>query len=533
MSITERLMALGSFDIRLKATTPRSILDEVDVSTRAFSRVAVTAVKIDPGYLTSLTSAGVASLARYVGVLRENPDGYSLRGNHQSVLLGDENGVGPMVDVNYTGSLGYLTTGIMSALFDTPTPNGFTRGATDDTGVTQVFFTTLFCTVRKALDLFCAQSSAEYRVNNDTTVDMKSPDLLFTWTPTIMAMRGADGRDPNLVGLKTVTLGQAQSVADYATRVYMVARGNGGYSLGDYSNPTTSYYAPDGTAIEMVRTIDAANVQASDAAAAAQYVVEQFGSIRRSVILTVDDPDIRGKIAPGDRILVYDPQSKSIFDLAGYKQYRGRDTYPLTIRCVGMTYPVTDTYGVYLLTSESSSRVIDLTPYVVTEVGDVTLEVGAPAVRVNSSIQMNALTNSSVTGSIPTSLLSGYTDISSTQTLTNVTKGNGTLVSKYRYIDPKTVRFKGYLQWGTTTSVSGTIQIPIPVNALTTGYEVGTAKAEDGSFNRIVGVAEVQVGSFGQALHFASNGNSGWNATAPFTWGTGNVLVWDMTYEVA
>lgn len=533
MSITERLMAIGSFAIRLKPSTPRYILDEVDITTRAFSRVAVTATKIDPTYLLGASADTIAGLARYVGVLRQNSDGYTVAGNHQSVLLGDEQGLGPQMLSNYDGNLGYLTTGWLSALLDSTTPNGFSRGATDDTGVTEVFITTYLDTVRKGLDFFCAQSGAEYRVNNDRTVDLKAPDLLWQWTPTIMAMRGADGRDPNLIGLKTVSLGQSQSVADYATHVYIIARGDGGYSLADYTNPTTSYYAPDGVAIDLTRVVDGANVKSTDAAAAAQYAAEQFGSIRRSILLTVDDPDIRAKIAPGDNISVYDPESLSVFNAAGYKQYRGRDTYPITSRCVGMTYPVTGDYGVYLLTSEATTRIIDLTPYVVAETGEVTLELGAPTLRVSASPQFKALTTGSVTGSQPTSLLSGYTDLSSTQTITNWTKGNGTISSFWRYIDPKTVRFYGNTQMGTTSSVGGVLSIPLPVNAATNRWHTGSAKAEGGSSSRTVGVAEINTAVFGNVVHFASNGNAGWDASTPFAWTSGNVLAWDITYEVA
>lgn len=34
-------------------------------------------------------------------------------------------------------------------------------------------------------------------------------------------------------------------------------------------------------------------------------------------------------------------------------------------------------------------------------------------------------------------------------------------------------------------------------------------------------------------IAFASTGNAGWQATVPFTWATGDVLSWTVTYEAA
>ncbi len=115
-------------------------------------------------------------------------------------------------------------------------------------------------------------------------------------------------------------------------------------------------------------------------------------------------------------------------------------------------------------------------------------------------------------------------------TLTNVTLGNGTLFARYKAYRDR-VDCHGSITLGSTTSVTGTIGISLPTSVRSGGVFLGAVKAEDSSagYVRTVGIAEIS----GSSLTFSSDGNAGWQATVPFTWGTNDVLAWQISYEPA
>ncbi|MGL5246711.1 MAG: hypothetical protein ACRC8U_00785, partial [Brooklawnia sp.] len=64
-----------------------------------------------------------------------------------------------------------------------------------------------------------------------------------------------------------------------------------------------------------------------------------------------------------------------IMDTTTPVQFRGRTCYPVTVRLMGLTWPITRGMGVYLRTSKGAVVWHDLTNYVAWESGDVQLEV--------------------------------------------------------------------------------------------------------------------------------------------------------------
>jgi len=137
----------------------------------------------------------------------------------------------------------------------------------------------------------------------------------------------------------------------------------------------------------------------------------------------------------------------------------------------------------------------------------------------------------------PQSLEPGiYSDISSTQTFTGFTKGNATVVSKYAQVG-KLVHFWGMVTVGSTSSMSGPLDVALPVTA-------------DGNIVTNNSACSFYNGStlyWGMALHIslgsirlvAMNSSSTYayntdiTATIPFTWATNTYFYWNHTYQAA
>jgi len=124
-------------------------------------------------------------------------------------------------------------------------------------------------------------------------------------------------------------------------------------------------------------------------------------------------------------------------------------------------------------------------------------------------------------------------------TLTNITVGNGTLVTRYMQIG-KTIHFKVVLTWGSTTSFAGIPQFTFPVTPESTSVITNTTIGAGLAYDSSAGAS----GYFGletlltSATQFSGlttsiGGASRVNATIPFTWATGDILSLEGTYEAA
>lgn len=128
---------------------------------------------------------------------------------------------------------------------------------------------------------------------------------------------------------------------------------------------------------------------------------------------------------------------------------------------------------------------------------------------------------------IPLNAWTGYTP-----TLTSVTAGNGTYAFTYIQIG-KTVHVRGRFTLGSTSAVTGSISISLPVNA--TGVFVGSAtmRAGGADYPAFVGNSStaVTLGAVGAAGTYANRVTT--SATVPGTWTTGDFFSISLTYEAA
>ena len=152
----------------------------------------------------------------------------------------------------------------------------------------------------------------------------------------------------------------------------------------------------------------------------------------------------------------------------------------------------------------------------------------------------NGYTSAQVVQAVPSNNVSAWTDW--TPTFTNLTTGNGTTIARYIQIG-KIV--SGYLifTFGTTSSISGSVSVSLPVN-MSTSYPqtrlvpIGTANFEDDSTQTYLGFTggyrDLQrffVHTYNASATYVTQ--SSLSSTVPFTWGNLDVIFANFAYEAA
>lgn len=132
--------------------------------------------------------------------------------------------------------------------------------------------------------------------------------------------------------------------------------------------------------------------------------------------------------------------------------------------------------------------------------------------------------------------LGNYTDYSSSVTFAGFTLGNGTASAYYTEINDM-IHFVGSAVLGSTSSVTGTIDVILPVNSrLSYPHPGGWGVCENAGVS--IDTAVLTLGTTSVAFR-ALNNVSNWirgtstSPTVPFTWGTGDGFFWNVLYEKA
>lgn len=131
-----------------------------------------------------------------------------------------------------------------------------------------------------------------------------------------------------------------------------------------------------------------------------------------------------------------------------------------------------------------------------------------------------------------------------TPTFANLTVGNGTSSARFSRVN-NVVDYYGYFILGSTSSVTGAINLTLPVtgNAIygtINGIPMGDLEMFDTSAatwfkGELFSISSTTVTRTRIWTTSGTNviNNSSPSATTPFTWATGDQLLWNITYEAA
>ena len=127
-----------------------------------------------------------------------------------------------------------------------------------------------------------------------------------------------------------------------------------------------------------------------------------------------------------------------------------------------------------------------------------------------------------------------------TPSWTNFSIGNGSQ-NCYYVQAPRFMFVWGQIEWGSTSSISGTAYLTIPNSAtmpnyLSNGAPVGMARFRDVGTSslsgQILASTSTQVQFNPHTVSGSYIGNAAWSNTVPFTWGSGDLLQFSMAFPI-
>lgn len=396
MNINEILMRAGNWSALLVPSTPISVLDEVRNSL-GFSGdlsawdAADGHIVVLPVYErnTSLIEGRIDE-ATYVGrvtFLASTTDaGYTLSGSGLASWIGS-----PGVPAAWAAGTESKTNGTLdqwiTTLLGATYANGITKGTIGNPGT----FTGVWHASRivEAIDSVTLALGAEWRINNDGTLDADVPTTLFTSPPEVMFAPGISGEVSGTVrGISDYTITSNLDASHLTNTVHVAGDGEGtGLNITTETSSKQVAYGYDGTTpIRLDQVVDDATLTTTKAREeTAENLLDQYDVPRLSFSINVIEDRVRELFGPGDYLYVYDRRN-GVYDTSQAQVlFRGQPTWPVTIRCQAMRYNVTDGHGVYLWRKQgSTSTFTDLTPYMVWPTRPAaSLDLGASEIRDN------------------------------------------------------------------------------------------------------------------------------------------------------
>lgn len=371
MSVVEKLMAQGSFQLKLRANAPQHIVDAVEFA----GHLIITDQEID---IEAMSDADVRALARYMGVVVYKPvmdNQLRIKGAGLSWWLGDSRQRGLVL--RGTDKMEWVNEDFDQAITDVlaVTRSPITAGTLETPAGT--FTQTLdMVTQRQAIEEVCAAFGAEYRVNRDWTLDAGASGFLFEDPPLVTAVRKFGGPDPNTDGLLLSHLESAEDIEEWIETAIVAGSGTGNtVTYEEDTLGTNPYKNPQGTNFKREQVFNEPQLESAAASTRATELLNVYGTNKKIVKLRLEDFDVtNGRFEVGDLIYVWDP-IHGLTDSSNELHYRGQALNPIAIRVVGKTWPVTKGMGVYF--RDDTGSYTDLTQHIESEAGEVKIEVGA------------------------------------------------------------------------------------------------------------------------------------------------------------
>ena len=273
--------------------------------------------------------------------------------------------------------------------------------------------------VYNALKKIMSQMDTEYKVTNEGKIDAGPRENLFvghgTNDPLAIIVRDSSGEDPGIIGLNPDALTTQFEAEDWVSGVeYLKNVGSDGQNIDLVERFLTDvpYYDLFGNPLERVAYVNEQDTNALMAPKRAEAYLDEFTRVKKSLSLSLEYYDIKGDFEVGDNIFVYDPEVGFVDDLTkaiadGRSEpyeaiWQGQYINPEKIRIIGISYPIEDSFGVYLRKVTSTSpyqvRYIDLSDYVIFETGNTSLDVGDLGKQIGDDLRFSNQLSGTTTG---------------------------------------------------------------------------------------------------------------------------------------
>jgi hypothetical protein len=360
VTITRRLMKPGQFDLQLKPSAPKSLIQAID----KFDHIIVTRNRLLP--IEGYSDVNIRAQALFSGVIEEmSRTSNKLAGFGLEYWLGTPDGRGDLLDVAVS-----RTAGTLSQWVGDLRPSSLSAGTVNNAGTSAVTNNYFGITRREALDAVCRAAGAEWRVNPDWTLDAGTAANLFVTSPSLVITRRTQGDDGGYRGVEVAELNTSESVATYITEALVVGEG----LVTATAAGSTSYVDGLNNALVMQAFVSAAADQAASAVAAA--VVAERNAVRRELTLSSRSYNVTRFVDPGDWVYVWDEQA-DLRDQAVQVMFNGELISPIALRVHSVRFPLEEGMGVYVRRSGATPVYTDVSDWVEWETSPVRWEVGA------------------------------------------------------------------------------------------------------------------------------------------------------------
>lgn len=414
----ERYQGAGVFELHLSPSAPDAVrFPEWSVSDdhdhRLWSWIVITPNRLPVDGLSANTVFGASQFTGAIRSFDVDLDGaVTLAGPSISVLLGDENGIGPSREVVWgDGSAGTRTFSVdfwtegPNALFASANRrvNGLRRGTVfDDFTYTRLAFGLRgrpeSSGIRKFADYPVTstalrtelerinQEAQTVRVNPDRTVDIGLPTgSMFRQTPRALVWDGPSMTDGDIAVLRATELTyhvDADSFATYSRYHYNTGFSDvteGSTFPGGATNPSPPYKDIAGSNTLRMDVNDGSEsiTTAADALSERRLNQERHALTHEIVCRVESRPDLRRFLRAGDMVWISAPRM-GILDVTDQVVAGGKTLNPRRFRCIGLRRPITSGMGVYII-GNFTQTVVDASDWVQWEDGPTTIEVGKPA----------------------------------------------------------------------------------------------------------------------------------------------------------
>ena len=254
----------------------------------------------------------------------------------------------------------------------------------------------------KSVKDVCVALGAEFKINNDGTLDVGPPSSLFSGhennTPEGMIVRDLSGSDPAIKGYSGIDLSTEFNAEDYVSRVELIASNYGvEINLGQADAKSVPYKDLFGNELERIQILSENDVPDSQRDIRAEAYLNEYNKIQKTLNVGLEDYDVSGDIGVGDIIFVWDPdvgfedtsadatlENRDRHEIT----YQGQILHPIKIRVMGLSFPITEGMGVFY--RDGNGSYTDLTDYVEFEVGVTQIEVGSTTKNINEDLRGSA-----------------------------------------------------------------------------------------------------------------------------------------------
>ena len=356
--ITEVMMSQGSWDIKLSPTAPDSLWNDLE----SFGHIVVTSQYVDP---TLFGDTAMLTAARYVGPLlsKNNAEGsgISLSGAGMAWWLGDEEGVGDLIEIEQN-----LESATLSASLDAllPAQGSITKGSVTEPAGQTYQGVHQWETPLDAIRTMVASLGCEFRVNNDGTLDAGPRNDVFNVdVPRVVVTRQA-GKDSEYITTDSQSMALSLDASKYASRGIVVTTDSDNVKvLVGYSDriPGPTQYDIHGNLV--ARTLMAETY--GSPVSVATYLISSLNdhaTVAEINIATAFNEMSEGSFAVGDGFWAYDPPA--FVDTSNQITFRGEIIHPQLLRLLSASWPVREGMGVYYRTPDVAPTYVDLTRFV-------------------------------------------------------------------------------------------------------------------------------------------------------------------------